>query len=287
MDPLRNLIICKKCKNFLDCPIRLPCNKAICNKHVDELKDKNNSTCIKCEFCGKLHEIAIFEIDEDLNDIITKNNHLNEDENKLHAIIKSKKEKLNAEFKILKTNHDLNIDYVYEKIKDIKGQIDLDTEKLKKRVDDIREKLFKEIDTHQEKCNEVIQNVKLIEKENMITNENERWKIEKFSKEIKSKQKFESNLDSLINQIESDLSDMKTIKDSLEKIEYISNEVNLNTFYKSDQFLGDLRIPKLTFKTEKKEEKRNEIKNLESKSIDKNNMIYDCTDLKIKFNLIS
>ena len=43
MEELRNLVICEECNYFLDIPIRLPCLAAICNKHISELKEKNDS----------------------------------------------------------------------------------------------------------------------------------------------------------------------------------------------------------------------------------------------------
>ena len=148
----------------------------------------------------------------------------------------------------------------FSKLADIKQGINSEAERLKQGIEDNKENKFKQIDTYQDKCSEVIQNVKLGEKENMITNEKKNWQVKvKFSKEIETKKKFESNLDSLISQIESDLSDMKTIEDSLEKVAYTSNEINLNSFYKSDQFLGVLSIPEIELKTEEKQTGMNDI----------------------------
>ena len=260
MDPLKSfkrLVTCKKCKDFIDRPIRLPCH-TICSKHVNELREKKG----KCDLCSKTHEIPDggFEIDEELNKIITNDEHLNEEEKLSDENIKTKVEKLFEKFEFLKKNSDRLKTSISYKLAHIKQSIDSEVERLKQGIEDVKEKLFKQIDSYQDKCNEVIQNVKLSEKENMITNEKKSWQVKvKFSKEIETKQKFESNLDSLISRIEADLYDVTNIEDSLEKVAYISNEVNLNTFYKSDQFLGDLSIPEIELKTEDKQTGMNDI----------------------------
>ena len=248
---IRNLVTCEQCDYFLDIPIRLPCQAVICNKHVNELKEQNNSNRMKCQQCNSFHEIPEegFKVDKKFNDIILKKEHLSDDEKQLAKNIEIKVEKLYESFKCLEDKSQLLLK-IHEKKNKIRNAIDLEVEQLKKRIDDIRDKFFKEIENFQNKCNDVIENVEMNEMETRIKDESNKWQTEKNSIEITKKTKFESNLDLLLKQIEKYLKDMKNIEDSLKNITYNSNEINLNIFYKSDQFLGDLKIPNIVFQSE-------------------------------------
>lgn len=238
MNGLRKLVTCKKCMNFLDSPIRLPCNKVICSRHVEELKETCNSNKIKCEFCNSLHEIPEngFTVDEELNEILLNNEHLTDEEKKCDHEIQTKIERYYKNLEYLKNNSNVN-----DKIAALKKNIDSEVDKLKYRIDNIRDILFKDIETESIK---IIEEVDLNDMKNKINETTLIWQKEKNSKEIEVKKSFETNLNLVIKQIEEKKSSILYLENSLEKLNISSNDI----FYKSDKFLGDLIIQKGKFK---------------------------------------
>ena len=52
------ILTCKisSCQKYFKNPVLLPCNNNICNDHIDEIK-QNNQTSFVCEFCKIEHQI--------------------------------------------------------------------------------------------------------------------------------------------------------------------------------------------------------------------------------------
>jgi hypothetical protein len=258
MEELKKLVSCQECNNFLDIPIRLPCFAVICNKHVNELKENDNSNKIKCKHCNDIHEIPEqgFKIDKRLEEIIITNKHLTDEEKQITEKVKLKIEQINEKIDNLKCSSQI-ANKIYDKkseirnvidleVEQLKQKIDAEVEKLKEKIDDKRDMLFKEMDEFEKKCNDVVDKIDVNKIETMTINETNNWQNVRNSMKVESKKKIDSNLDSLMGCIENRLVERKNLEDLLEKIKYISNQKNSILIFKFDTVLGDLKIPDLS-----------------------------------------
>ena len=247
MERIRKRVKCNMCFNFLHAPIRLPCNKSICSKHINEFS--TNSNKFKCNYCNDLHEIPEngFKIDEQLNEILVNNEHLTKQEKELNGNIETQFENVTKVLAQLKNNSSLLPSLIYEKVADLRSEIDLDVEQLQKRIFDIRDKLFQQIKDFQTQCSEAIEMVDFNEIEHKAINHANDWKIEKYSTQVQPRIELEYDLVVLLKEAEQSVRDLKDIEESFKQIKYISNESDLNTANKSDQFLGEFNILKLEF----------------------------------------
>lgn len=182
IESIKQYVTCKKCKKFMDHPIRLPCN-TICSKHVIELKDKKG----KCNLCSKTHKIPDegFELDENVCEIIIKYSILNEEEKNLNGRIQKKLEEINGKIDDLKKNYDLISELLYAKTVDIELK-----------------------NNFQNQLNNI--GIELI-KNNQIN----KCLMDKKSVEIENKKKFESNLNRSLEMLENSIQDTKDIKEML------------------------------------------------------------------------
>ena len=91
-DQANTTITCKICKFIYEKPILLPCNKTICEAHLQDLAG-NMKKSYRCLFCRKLHDIPEhgFEINKPIENIIKSNSHLKEDEKLIKLQLKLKK----------------------------------------------------------------------------------------------------------------------------------------------------------------------------------------------------
>lgn len=79
-DVINNLITYKICKQILEEPVSLPCQKHVCLNHVNEEKDSNS--IYKCCFCNKGHQIDMRKLsaNEEIKKLIEeKNKYINID----------------------------------------------------------------------------------------------------------------------------------------------------------------------------------------------------------------
>jgi len=73
-DVINNLITCKICKQVLEEPVSLPCQKTICSKHL--LNETDVNSIYECFFCNKSHQIDRKEltVHEEIQKLIDKKN---------------------------------------------------------------------------------------------------------------------------------------------------------------------------------------------------------------------
>ena len=143
----KNLIICRICQDKLVSPVDLPCGETICERHVkiEELK------IIKCvnEDCKEgEHEIeeSGFEKNLKVEEILNKSS------SKRQEMTKDSMNKFDLkliEIEALINNSEL---FIYRYFQQIRNEIDIKAETMKKEIDDQRDEYLKEIKTFENEC---------------------------------------------------------------------------------------------------------------------------------------
>ena len=151
MDCLLEPIQCTKCFEQLKTPVVLPCGNAICEKHQNEDRDDNNS--IYCSVCdlhhvipngGFLRNLALeklierkincIDLGNEYRSTFVKLEHFSELIEKLENLKKDPGEQ------------------VYNKISELKSEIDLRREQLKKKVDEDALSIIKQLEEYEKEC---------------------------------------------------------------------------------------------------------------------------------------
>jgi len=175
MSQIQDLLKCAICKEiFTGTPIILPCcNKTVCEHHIEKLNESATSkkrklfTCILCdkshgkanckkfapnETIEKLLKIEIADKFANLGDIYVRTTNqvksLEDNFCKVNDLIKDPK------------------NFIYEKISDLKREVDLRKEKLKEKIDEICAEMIAKLDIYQRECYENIPSLKLEENSN-------------------------------------------------------------------------------------------------------------------------
>ena len=142
---LKSELICNICKLVLSTPVTLPCSDVICGEHLRDDSVKNG--IIKCMKCGKDSDVprSGFPLNERVDNILANEQHLSKEEKAIKYAIQEliqKLEHLQNDVKLQQNAMEVtSFDYFSE----IRRQIDIQREELKKKIDEISLKLIDQV----------------------------------------------------------------------------------------------------------------------------------------------
>ena len=142
----KDLLICRftNCLKYVYEPIILQCcQETICKQHIDDLFQKqgdqsNNEILFKCCFCQKetkINKNDEFKINEQVLNILTNDSDLfmSKKEQEIRNTINKLESFVQHAYSVLKDPYC----FVYDKISDVKNNIDIQREELIKQINDI------------------------------------------------------------------------------------------------------------------------------------------------------
>ena len=123
---------CQHCYEIYNHPITLPCGDNICKHHIEELISNSAANKFICPLCNETHSNENFKVNKLIENLIKR---------KLHDIKFNPKyvetlKNLKTEFQSLEAILANPEAYIFEEIKELMRQVDLDREELKSEIDE-------------------------------------------------------------------------------------------------------------------------------------------------------
>jgi WD40 repeat protein len=232
---IQDLFICKYegCNKYYKEPIILECGRSICKEHLEDvLKGKKHASAeyYECKMCAKRHDIPKygFIFNNDINDVIETNGHLNEKEKELKTNIHYLEENVNK-FNGIEQDPD---GYLNDFINNLRTKINLQQTSLKNQIDEIHFEMIEEIDKLELECKLNINLNKLVVSND--TNKICKEKLIKYNRILRVPLKQDSELIELLNDLNEtnelcskNLFDLKNKIQNNKKCEFIPNLTKL------------------------------------------------------------
>ena len=229
---IKEKLTCSYCHDLFNQPITLICcNKNICKLHIYELvRDSSSFNTFSCPLCNQDNKNQNFNVNEIIEDLI---------EIELHKF------KLDPKYKITRDNLKMEIEsleaivqdpenIIYEEIRELKRQVDLDRESLKHEIDTQADGLIQQLESYEkrfkaeyksnidlEKCNGLVESyrVQLNEFEDCLN----LFSVEKEERDMRT-----NEINQTINILQKNIMDIKNELFSNLAISYKPMENNLN-----------------------------------------------------------
>ena len=135
-------LTCNICKLVLSTPVTLPCLHMFCGEHLRDgtVKDR----MIKCLECGENFGVprSGFPLNERVVDILAKEDYLSDEEKEIKSVIQELIHKLeHLQYDVKLKQKDMEVTS-FDHFTEIRRQIDIQREELKKKIDEISLKLI-------------------------------------------------------------------------------------------------------------------------------------------------
>jgi hypothetical protein len=173
MSQIQDLLKCAICMDiFTGTPIVLPCcNKTVCEHHIENLKESATSqkrkrfTCILCETLHDKAKCKKFATNKTIEKLL-KIEIADKFSNLGDVYVQTSNQVKSLEDNFCKVNNLIKDpkNFIYEKISDLKRDVDLGKEKLKAEIDEICAEIIEKLDKYQQDCYENIQSLNLEDK---------------------------------------------------------------------------------------------------------------------------
>ena len=204
---------CKYCREIFKKPVYLICcNKNICKHHIDKIVNEALSNTFSCPLCNQENTKQNFHCNELIEDLI---------ELELH------KYKLDPKYKITRDNLMIEIEnlekilkdpenIIYEKLSELKRQVDLDRESIKNEIDTLADGLIQQLESYEKKFKaeykekiDLDKYNELVESSRANLKEYEKY-LNMFSVENNARNEKTSEIEKLINILQSEIEEIKS-----------------------------------------------------------------------------
>jgi hypothetical protein len=216
-DKIESILICAVCDNKMVDPRILPCGKSVCHRCVDLLADSDKNR-IKCQNCGKIHEIpdegfTINQIAKEMLNFEAKEVfHPNQIE-EFKKILNN----LNAAKQAIESTLECGDATIRDHCDKVRNEMQLAIEQAHAKLDEIHKEFMDEIDNHEKECQakfkSIRQNKGDIEKALNESNELS-IKSDHLLKQFKIDQ---TELSTLFESAQFHLTNLEQIKDRIQK----------------------------------------------------------------------
>jgi DNA repair exonuclease SbcCD ATPase subunit len=143
---IREELTCKYCYDIYNSPIILTCcGDNICKHHIEELISNNSLNKFLCPLCNNENTNQNFNVNKLIVNLINKELHKYKLNSKHEAVLNNLKMEIKNLEKILINPEN----YIYEEINELKRQVDLDKEKLKKEIDKLAHDLIQQLESYE------------------------------------------------------------------------------------------------------------------------------------------
>ena len=225
-------LTCRYCDAIFNHPITLICcGENICKQHIDELISENSSTEFMCPFCSQENANQNFHCVKLIQNLIDMELH----KFKMDPKYKTALHNLNKEIERLEVILKDPENIIYEEIRELKRQVDLDRESLKMEIDILADGLIQQLESYEIQFRaEYKDNVDLVMLNDLL--ESSRNKLKDFENclnlfSVENNERFEKTgvIEKTINILQTEFEDIKYELMSNLIINYLPFEKNLDT----------------------------------------------------------
>jgi len=216
-DAINSILICKVCDNKIKDPRLLPCGRSVCHRCVDLIADTEKKR-IKCQNCGKIHEIPdegfyINQIVQEMLNCEAKEvfrSHQVEEFEKLLDILNAAKQSIESTLEC----GDVKIRDHCDKVRD---DMQLAIEQAHGKLDEFHKEFMDEIDNHEKECQAKFKSIQLnkVDIETALNDSNEL--LSKSNQLVKQFKIDQTQLSTLFENAQSLLTKLEQIKDGIER----------------------------------------------------------------------
>ena len=244
---IKETLSCKFCNQVFEQPIHLfCCGKKICKQHIEELINENSTNKFSCPLCLQENKHQNFHCNEVIEKLIESELNKFKLDPKYEAAMNNFKMEIGSLEAIIKDPENI----IYEEIRELKRQVDLDRESLKYEIDTLADGLIQQLESYEKRFKFEYKASINLEKYNGLV-ESSRKQLNDFEKCLNSFSVGNNTRDEQNSEIE------KTITILQPKIEEIKSELflKLRIIYipvekDRDGIFGNLKIEvKINFDT--------------------------------------
>jgi hypothetical protein len=215
-DKINNISICKICENKIVDPRILPCGRSVCHRCVDLIADTDKKR-IKCQHCGKIHEIpddgflknlALQELLECEAKEVLQSNHIEEFKKFLDI--------LNATKQSIESTLECGDATIRDHCDKVRNAMQLAIEQAHAKLDEIHKDFMDEIDNHEKECQAKFKSIQQnkVHIEKALNDSNEL--LSKSNQLLKQFKIDQTELTTLLESGQSLLSNLEQIKDGIQ-----------------------------------------------------------------------
>lgn len=145
---VKEILTCKYCNEVFKQPITLICcGKNICKQHIQELIKEKSSNTFSCPLCFQENTNQNFHCSELIEKLIGMEFNKFKLDPKYEAAMNNFKTDIESLESIVKDPENI----IYEEIRELKRQVDLDRESLKIRIDELADDLIQQLESYEKR----------------------------------------------------------------------------------------------------------------------------------------
>ena len=142
---IKEELTCKYCNQIYNIPVTLACGDSLCKHHIDELISNNSSNILECPLCNETNTNHDFKVNKLIEKLIKRKLHEFKLNSKHEAVLNNLKMEIEKLAVLLKDPEN----FIYERINELKRQVDLDREKSKKEIDELAHDLIRQLESYE------------------------------------------------------------------------------------------------------------------------------------------
>ena len=222
-------LTCKYCNQIYKEPITLVCcGDSLCKKHVHDLLDIYDTNTFLCPFCNERNSNQNLRVNKTIQELLDVEVHKFELDPKYERILNSFKTEIRNLEVILNDPESV----IYDEISELKRQVDINREELKGQIDKLADGLIQQLESFEaEFKSEYKEKVDLEHYKSLIeTSKKQLEQYEKhlslFSSKTEDKDERSKASESIINDLQSKIKEIKVNMFSNKLITYKSIESN-------------------------------------------------------------
>ena len=136
-------LTCKYCNKVYNEPITLPCGDSICKQHVHDLLAIDDTNTFLCPFCNERNSNQNLRVNKTIQELLDAEVHKFELDPKYERILSSFKTEIRNLEVILNDPESV----IYDEIKELKRQVDLNREELKSQIDKLANDVIQKLES--------------------------------------------------------------------------------------------------------------------------------------------
>ena len=221
--------VCKHegCNLIYENPVTLPCGNSICEQHLKRYNEK-----FKCSFCFEEHQIPNTGFTKSKAMIKMIDSHF-----KLDRLRKKIIESFEILNESIKQCEDINSEnYIYSYFFEIRNQVYLYREELKKEIDDKSNEIIEILKEKENKCKSNSQKLQKMNLDELKNNNLPSWK-----KKIRNPEIRDYELDNLLSKMNQNIQDIEYFIRKFELNSLLNESIKFEKYQKSSLF-GKLKI---------------------------------------------
>jgi hypothetical protein len=231
---ISEILACTYCNQVFEQPIHLfCCGKKICKQHIEELLKEKSTNKLSCPLCLQENTNQNFHCDELVEKLIGMELHKFKLDPKYEVAMNKLKMEIESLAAIIKDPENI----IYEEIRELKMQVDLDRESLKSQVDTLSDGLIQQLESYEKKFKAEYKTKIDLEKYNQLVESSRKQLMEfeeclnLFSVDNKAREEKSTEIEKTINILQPNITDIRNELFSNLAISYKPMENKLNGLF--------------------------------------------------------